>query len=132
MDQEIANFHVARKFIHKFANIILVSEENICMVLEPGLNHCIRNPSYFNSSCIPSSPACGILPLFGRVDHIVTDGFQWNLYDQSLEMGIFISSSNRFQRKEDCKNSYSTIFSEGYLLFTCEFKIENINDYFQL
>lgn len=45
---------------------------------------------------VGEGPTCGLVPLLGRCDRVVTTGLQWNLTGEvPIEFGGLVSSSNR-------------------------------------
>ena len=88
-DQEIATMHILYKWTHRFSRMVVFNQYSSAFLLLPGHLHEI----------VPvdgvEGPVCGLLPLGFAVSNIATEGLQWNLADQPLEMGKFVSSSNR-------------------------------------
>jgi len=41
-------------------------------------------------------PLCGIIPIYGLIDTITTDGLKWDLHDHKLAFGVLVSTSNEF------------------------------------
>jgi thiamine pyrophosphokinase len=87
LDQQMANLNMAYAF-SCFAHLYLVSDESVAFVLRPGSHVIERNPDVEDGSC-------GLIPLGGRCDGVVTTGLRWDLDGtRPLEFGALISSSN--------------------------------------
>ena len=64
---------------------------------------------------IGEGPTCGLIPIMGRCEKVITTGLQWNLNgDVPLEFGGLVSSSNRLI------NDLVTIETSSPILFTTE------------
>lgn len=103
IDQEIASMHVLFRYLSSFYRIVLVGEESISFLLKPNVTNLIRPINLMlnsditatNSGMVTEGPMCGLLPIGCKVDRVTTTGLKWNLYEQSLELGKLISSSNQ-------------------------------------
>jgi len=91
--------------------MIYFGESSNAFVLSPACLHTIKPvdpvtitlPTGRTKSYI-EGPTCGLLPVGNKVDEITTTGLKWNLSGDALEMGLFISSSNRM-----CENNSERI-----------------------
>ncbi len=63
--------------------LFMLGEQEICFVLRPGRT-LLRHAPQHN---------CSLLPLYGET-RVTTQGLQWNLNDQKLVFGSFVSTSN--------------------------------------
>lgn len=64
---------------------------------------------------VGEGPSCGMIPLGGRCDKVVTTGLKWNLnHDMPLEFGGLVSSSNRVM------DAVVTIQTSSPMIFTTE------------
>jgi len=87
LDQQMANLNMAFAF-SCFERFYLISEASLAFVLPAG-KHVIETNSEAEDG------TCGLIPLGGRCDHVVTTGLRWNLDgERPLEFGQLISSSN--------------------------------------
>lgn len=91
-DQEIATIHALYRWSSCFERLILLSFDSVTYLLEAGRRHVI---SPILSEKLKEGDTCGLLPVGCKVYSITTSGLEWNLNDESLEMGKRISSSNR-------------------------------------
>lgn len=81
------------KFIYhhrnsRFTSIQLLDDGNACTVLSAGSHLLLPTAGV-------DGPHCGLVPVQGPVAGVTTTGLQWNLADQRLEMGVFISVCNK-------------------------------------
>jgi thiamine pyrophosphokinase len=93
-----------QKFRH--TSIALYGEETCAFLLlaTPTINE-IRIPfpdghyigkSNGHDELVGEGPSCGLIPLGGRCDKVVTSGLKWNLNgEMPMEFGGLVSSSNR-------------------------------------
>ena len=79
-------FPVARHT--RFTSIQLLDGENACTILSTG-SHLLLPAEGLDG------PHCGLVPVQGPVAGVTTSGLEWNLTDQRLEMGLFISVCNK-------------------------------------
>ncbi|KAL7520718.1 hypothetical protein ACHAWX_005427 [Stephanocyclus meneghinianus] len=114
------------KFRH--SSMALYGEETCAFILPAMPKSCevrIRFPNAddvnnasTNSSgqCIVGEgPTCGLIPLGGRCDKVITTGLKWNLDGKlPLEFGGLVSSSNRIM------DELVTVKSSSALIFTTE------------
>ena len=64
---------------------------------------------------VGEGPTCGLIPIQGRCDKVITTGLKWNLEgDQPMEFGGLVSSSNRVM------NEVVTVETSSPMLFTTE------------
>lgn len=111
---------------------LLLYDEQTCAFIIPQLpmktEICIKFPGVDSvnedekiiqqHSChvgIGEGPTCGLIPIMGRCEKVITTGLQWNLNgDVPLEFGGLVSSSNRII------NDLVTIETSSPMLFTTE------------
>jgi len=87
LDQQMANLNAAFSF-SCFDAFYLLSAESLAVLLAPGKHVIETNRDAEDGSC-------GLIPLGGRCDRVVTTGLKWNLDgERPLEFGTLISSSN--------------------------------------
>jgi thiamine pyrophosphokinase len=89
-DQEIANIHALYKWSNIFERIVLIGGGNTAELLQPGSHICTLVKGV-------EGPGVSLLPLGCKVNSITTQGLHWDMTDMSLEMGQFISSSNKMK-----------------------------------
>ncbi|KAI8051918.1 thiamine Pyrophosphokinase 1 [Gilbertella persicaria] len=70
---------------------ILVSDENLTMLLDKGTHHIHCQPTL-------EGPICGIMPI-GYPATLTTKGLRWNLTDTKCQMGGMFSTSNQIEDK---------------------------------
>jgi len=63
-----------------FGQLVVMSEESACMLLQPGATSTVTVSSCFEG------PHCGLIPLGCAVEKVTTTGLEWDLHGQSLEM----------------------------------------------
>lgn len=114
-----------RKHMFRHTSIALYGEETCAFLLlaEPATNeirisfpdgHCV---SKLNGSdeVVGEGPSCGLIPLGGRCDAVVTSGLKWNLNGEvPLEFGGLVSSSNRVM------DAVVTVQTSSPMIFTTE------------
>ena len=96
VDQALSQLHQLHlsyetKSVH-IGNIYLIAQSSVVMLLEKG-KHVVYVPvskGYFTKYA-------GLVPLAGPVI-LTTAGFEWNLNDERLEFGHFVSTSNHVVR----------------------------------
>ena len=87
-------------------DLYLVTASSVIMLLEKGLNR-IRTP--VATGCF--TVMAGIVPL-ARPATLTTRGFEWNLDNEEMEFGRFISTSNHIMRGEvEVETSEPVIFT---------------------
>jgi len=87
LDQQMANLNMAYAF-GSFAAFYLISDASLAFLLRPGRHVIDVNREAEDGSC-------GLIPLGGRCERVVTTGLKWNLDGtRPLEFGSLISSSN--------------------------------------
>jgi thiamine pyrophosphokinase len=131
-DQEIANIHALYKWSNIFERIVLIGGGNTAELLQPGSHICTHVSIYLymrtniyiyiyiyiiykykyiyvyigSHICTlikgVEGPGVSLLPLGCKVNSISTQGLHWDMTDMSLEMGHFISSSNKM--KDECSS----------------------------
>lgn len=110
MDHSLGVMHYAMKLAeeHPKLNMVLFGKTNFMYYLKPNVTHEIRISNHINKMC------CGLVP-FGKVDHIETDGFKWNLgtshCKKSLQWGDFISTSNEIVEDRATVKSSQGLFA---------------------
>lgn len=67
-----------------------------------------------DTQVVGEGPTCGLIPIQGRCDKVITTGLKWNLGDQPMEFGGLVSSSNRVM------NEVVTVETSSPMLFTTE------------
>jgi thiamine pyrophosphokinase len=80
LPQSLSRFHSALYFM---------SEHEICFVLRAG-----RNILSFEEIDHEHPMVCSLIPLFGPVRSVTSQGLCWNLSEQRMAFGDFISTSN--------------------------------------
>jgi thiamine pyrophosphokinase len=99
-DQEMATLSSLHRWLAVFDRMVLLGAHSMAFLLQPGVTHRIRCVNHNNAAdqtnagVVREGPTCGLIPLAGRVRSITTQGLQWDLNQQALEMGVCISSSN--------------------------------------
>jgi thiamine pyrophosphokinase len=91
-------------------------KSEICIKF-PGVDAVSEDENIIQHSChgIGEGPTCGLIPIMGRCEKVITTGLQWNLNgDVPLEFGGLVSSSNRIV------NDLVTIETSSPMLFTTE------------
>lgn len=91
---------VGGRFDHNFAGInflyklehdreaIIYTPENTVFLLKPGYRHILP------LDLKQLGPACGLIPIGGKLPPFHTEGLRWNLDGMSLEFGVLVSTSN--------------------------------------
>lgn len=74
------NYMVLRLRAGVFGQLVVMSEESACMLLQPGATSTVTVSSCFEG------PHCGLIPLGCAVEKVTTTGLEWDLHGQSLEM----------------------------------------------
>jgi len=93
LDQTMANLNMVYRYT-SFASFILLSADSLALLLPPG-----RNVIHVNDEL--ESGSCGLVPLGGRCERIVTSGLLWDLDgSRPLEFGALVSSSNEVTGSE--------------------------------
>ena len=126
-DQEMAcinALHVwGQKKTFRCTSLALYGEETCAFLLPaaPAVNE-IRIPypdgkRNGDTAChdIGEGPSCGLIPLGGRCDKVITTGLKWNLDgNMTLEFGGLVSSSNRIM------DEVVTVETSSAMIFTTE------------
>jgi thiamine pyrophosphokinase len=104
-DQEMASLQALYNWSPKLNWQLYLYSEETCAFLIPANRDCeIRYPFYDKhnleddttiDAALGEGPTCGLIPLGGKVDSIVTKGLKWDLDGMSLEFGGLVSTSNR-------------------------------------
>ena len=76
-DQEMANIHCLYKWKQEFDRIILINEENVSFLLQPGYQNIIKLVHNIEG------PNCGLIPLANKVNNIKTSG-NYYFYNKDL------------------------------------------------
>ena len=93
LDQQMANLNMAFSYAC-FERFYLLSDASLACVLPPGKHVIEPNREAEDGSC-------GLIPLGGRCERVVTTGLKWNLDgERPLEFGSLISSSNELVDKQ--------------------------------
>ncbi|KAA8495924.1 Thiamine pyrophosphokinase 3 [Porphyridium purpureum] len=87
--------------------LYMLSSSSWTTVLTPGM-HQIE----LDLSC--EGATCGLIPLAGACESVTTSGLQWNLNGHRLELGKFVSTSNR------ALESTVHVETSGFLVWTVE------------
>jgi len=88
LDHMMANMNMVYKY-SCFERFILLTRHSLAFQLKPGMNIIEPNLDVENGSC-------GLIPLGGRCEGVITTGLRWNLDGTvPLEFGSLVSSSNR-------------------------------------
>jgi thiamine pyrophosphokinase len=86
----------------------------------PGVSYSEDEDEMHQTCRVGEGPTCGLIPIMGRCERVVTTGLQWNLDgDVPLEFGGLVSSSNRVV------NRVVTVESSSPLLFTAEITVKH-------
>lgn len=99
-DHEFSNYNTLLKHIDDFPSLILLSQHSAIAVIQRG-DTVLRV-----ADCMLSTETvtnyCGLIPLFGPVRNIESEGLKWNcgLDCSKLEFGAVISTSNEVIKKE--------------------------------
>lgn len=110
-DQALSQLHQLyasskAKLAGGIGDLYLVTASSVIMLLEKGLNQ-IRTP--VASGCF--TEMAGIVPL-ARPARLTTRGFEWNLDNEEMEFGRFISTSNHIMHGEvEVETSEPVIFT---------------------
>ena len=92
LDQQMANLNMAYSSFSSLSHLYLVSDESLAFVLRPGKHTIEVNEEEEDGTC-------GLIPLGGRCERVVTSGLRWDLDgDRPLEFGALLSSSNEFAK----------------------------------
>eukprot|EP00956_Cyclotella_meneghiniana_P013760 scaffold20125_cov64-Cyclotella_meneghiniana.AAC.5 len=127
-DQEMAcinALHVwGQKKTFQYTSLAMYGEETCAFLLPalPTVNEIrIPYPDYdernddTSGHGIGEGPSCGLIPLGGRCDKVITTGLKWNLDgNMPLEFGGLVSSSNRIM------NEVVTVETSSAMIFTTE------------
>lgn len=71
-----------------------------------------------HNNLVGEGPTCGLIPIMGRCEEVVTTGLKWNLEgDTPIEFGGLVSSSNRVM------SEVVTVQTSSPMLFTAEMKV---------
>lgn len=85
LDHELSNMSTVHEFPD--TNIVLIGRSSLAMLIPPGKTVLIPD-----LTC--EGPTCGLVPLAGPA-RVTTTGLRWNLTDEVIAFGQFISTSNR-------------------------------------
>ena len=112
-DHDMANINTLFKWTKHFDSLILLSEENMVQLLEPGRHEIIPDRNL-------EGPTCGLIPIGFPVQNISTSGLKWNLTKQGLTFGGLVSTSNRIVDEKIIVDT-----PDGHLLWTTSFSLNN-------
>ena len=107
MDQSTSIFH--SMLLHSNLNLNIIDDNNFCKIILPGNN-------IINFKNKWTTKICGLLPIFKPIKNITTKGLKWNLNNDSLKIGNFISTSN------EILNNKIEIFTSDPILWTNQSK----------
>lgn len=90
LDQQMANLNMLfRSEYTCFEQFVLLSDDSLALLLLPGAHTIEPNLEVEDGTC-------GLVPLGGRCENVVTTGLKWNLDGtMPLEFGALVSSSNQ-------------------------------------
>jgi thiamine pyrophosphokinase len=94
MDQTLSSVHELIWLTNLFRQqnleleLILCDMFSLMMLVEPG------ETIIYPSSKLEAQKGCGLIPVSGVVKKITTSGLKWELGGDSIELGVFISTSN--------------------------------------
>ena len=118
LDQVFATFDCVYRWSEKWpeASFRMYSDDNIALLLSPGIHHIHFRPRF-------EGPSCGLLPIGRACRKVTTTGLAWNLNDQPLEFGKQVSTSNAIvsSTEKTGKNLVSVTTSDP-LLWTTSLK----------
>lgn len=106
LDHEIASLSVLYEF-HELS-IVFIEKKSLMTLVQAGTNQLIFDLDH-------NGPHCGFAPFKDKV-RVSTEGFEWNLACQDLELGKMISSSNILN------GAKATIETSSNIIFTIELK----------
>lgn len=106
LDHALGNLNTLYNKCLLHVKTYLISSESLTFLLREGENKIYINSAYCGKNC-------GFFPL-GIECVVSTSGLKWNLNEQTLKFGTFVSSSNEFQANID----FITIRTNHQLLFT--------------
>jgi len=109
-DKILNCFHLQAKFKQNFDHFISISEGMMAEVLLAGDHHFHLAPK-----CEAKGTHCGLFPLGAPVNSVHTHGLKYNLKDQRLAFGDFVSAANTITTKR------VRIHTSDPLLFTTAF-----------
>lgn len=89
LDQEMANISSAFKWSSKGKQVLLLSQDSLATVLEPGKHAIYPDQAH-------EATTCGLLPIMIPCEKVTTAGLKYNTSNAKLMMGSFISSSNEY------------------------------------
>ncbi|KAI9314269.1 thiamine pyrophosphokinase [Dichotomocladium elegans] len=108
-DQVISNINVLYKMLPEVERrVLLVSNENLTVLLDKGTHHIHCQPDY-------EGPTCGIIPI-GEPATITTQGLVWNLDKHKCFFGGMVSTSNSLDQ------DLIVIETDAPVLWTVEIK----------
>ena len=137
LDQEMGVINAlyvwGKKEAFQHTTLAVYDEEN-CAFVVPKLptkseirirfpDKCTTNDNDMQQSrqSVGEGPTCGLIPIMGRCDNVVTTGLKWNLDgNMPLEFGGLVSSSNHVT------DEVVTIETSSPLLFTTEMIVREV------
>lgn len=113
-DHTMASLNVL--FLYSPRKILLVSEQSIVFLLNPGENIIECNQEI-------EGPACGLFPLTGEA-RVTTTGLKWNLnVETPMRFGGLISTSNGFENEKSVDGRCKiTVVNDIPILWTCQLR----------
>ena len=110
-DHDMANVNTLFKWTKNFDSLVLLSQDNMVQLLEPGYHEI--------EPCRKlEGPTCSLIPIGAPVKSVTTSGLKWNLSKQPLGFGALISTSNRILSETVIVNT------TGNLLWTTSFAMK--------
>jgi len=137
LDQEMGVINAlcvwGKKEAFQHTNLAVYDEES-CAFVVPKIplkseirirypDNCMTNDNDMQQSrqSVGEGPTCGLIPIMGRCDNVVTTGLKWNLDgNMPLEFGGLVSSSNHVT------DEVVTIETSSPLLFTTEMIVRKV------
>mmetsp|Transcript_22058 Transcript_22058/g.37346 ORF Transcript_22058/g.37346 Transcript_22058/m.37346 type:complete len:331 (-) Transcript_22058:864-1856(-) len=110
LDQEMASYHSAYKWVNTFDRVVLLSDSNWAEPLRTGVTHFMTIEHGHEGS------HCGLLALSSPALGVHTQGLQWNLSGETVTLGSFVSTSNRIAG--EASSGESVISGQQYLYST--------------
>ena len=93
--------------MHEFAdtNVVLLGRTSLAVLVPPGTTTIFPDPR-------AEGPSCGLIPLAGPA-RVTTSGLKWNLDDDEMTFGRFISTSNEFATTTTTTTTTTTVTTEA-------------------
>jgi len=99
-DHDFSNYNTLFKHIDDFPSLILMSQKSAIAVIQSGETVLRVADCMLTTETVTNY--CGLIPLFGPVRNIESEGLKWNCGPDcsKLEFGVMISTSNEVIKKE--------------------------------